>query len=86
MLTRNPHDVEDALSQWERKLRPYVENFQSSATKSRALFTPANRIEKALRSGVIRMSLFPVIGPALWRRLAVKSKGARMSGVDIATA
>ncbi|MFD4642788.1 FAD-dependent monooxygenase [Lentzea sp. NPDC058436] len=83
-LERHPDDVETALDEWERGLRPYVEHYQDGAPDDRRIFVPDNRVQILLRR------VLPVLGRTrLGKRLAdrimrfdeiVKYKGADIVG------
>ncbi|QRN92786.1 hypothetical protein JRI60_26615 [Archangium violaceum] len=43
MLEKHPDDMERALTRWEEKLRPFIEDMQRDSLKARQLFTPAGQ-------------------------------------------
>lgn len=64
MLERHPGDLERALTEWERGLRPYITHYQDAAPGDRRIFVVDNRLQILLRRAM------PVLGKAkLGRRL-----------------
>jgi 2-polyprenyl-6-methoxyphenol hydroxylase-like FAD-dependent oxidoreductase len=59
MIERHPHDVEAALTEWERGLRPYLTHYQETAFDQRKIFVVDNRLQVLLRR------LMPVL--ARWK-------------------
>lgn len=84
MLERHPDDLEAALTEWERGLRPYITRYQDGAPDDRRIFVVDNRAQILLRR------VIPVLGKTrLGRRLTdrvmkvdeiVKHKGADIVG------
>lgn len=84
MLERHPDDLEAALTQWERGLRPYITRYQDGAPDDRRIFVVDNRAQILLRT------LIPALGKSrLGKRLTervmkvddiVKHKGADIVG------
>jgi 2-polyprenyl-6-methoxyphenol hydroxylase-like FAD-dependent oxidoreductase len=64
MLERHPGDLEAALTEWERDLRPYITHYQDSAPDERRIFVVDNRLQILLRR------IMPMLGKTkLGRRL-----------------
>jgi 2-polyprenyl-6-methoxyphenol hydroxylase-like FAD-dependent oxidoreductase len=82
-LARHPDDVERALAEWERTLRPHMAEYQRLGVKQRRFFVPANRFEIAMRKVVKYGMDIPVTSPLL-RRLQENSKDGRLKDQDIA--
>ncbi len=84
MLARHPDDLDRALTEWERRLRPYTDQYQQAGIKQRSTFTPANRREITVRR--LMGTLFSTrLGPRMWSLMA-RSKMNRMKDADIAAA
>ncbi|MEV0236397.1 FAD-dependent monooxygenase [Nonomuraea sp. NPDC050786] len=81
MLARHPRSVAQALTEWERQLRPSIGYLQGNGMQMRSLFVPATRFELARRKVMVRMSKMPVTSPLL-RRWRTKGKAARMKDMD----
>ncbi|MDT7729232.1 MAG: hypothetical protein QOI21_5808 [Actinomycetota bacterium] len=83
MLGRHPEDIEAALTEWERTLRPHMVVFQRLGMKQRRFFVPANRFQIAMRK-VVKFGMdMPVTAPLL-RRLQENSKDGKLKDTDIA--
>jgi 2-polyprenyl-6-methoxyphenol hydroxylase-like FAD-dependent oxidoreductase len=83
MLGRHPEDIEAALTEWERTLRPHIVVFQRLGMKQRRFFVPANRFQIAMRK-VVKFGMdMPVTAPLL-RRLQENSKDGKLKDTDIA--
>ncbi|WP_346281179.1 FAD-dependent monooxygenase [Pseudonocardia sp.] len=83
MLQRHSNDIGQALSDWERRLRPFIKYHQRTGLSQRVFFNPANWREITQRKMLTRGMRYPVVG-RLVRRLRLK--GARMKELDIAAA
>ncbi|WP_043432361.1 FAD-dependent monooxygenase [Cystobacter fuscus] len=81
MLEKHPDDLERALSQWEAKLRPFVENMQRDSLKSRQLFTPANEAQRVVRAVGIRLMSNRVVGPLV--RKVMRDRDLQTKTIDI---
>lgn len=81
MLQRHSNDIGRALTDWERRLRPFIKYHQRNGMSQRVFFNPANWREVLQRKMLTRGVRYPVLGP-LVRRLRLK--GARMKQLDIA--
>ncbi|WP_243794567.1 FAD-dependent monooxygenase [Saccharopolyspora gloriosae] len=55
-LERHPDDVNTALGEWERALRPSIEGYQASADEQRKIFVMDDRLEIWLRRLVPKLS------------------------------
>ncbi|MCP2169097.1 2-polyprenyl-6-methoxyphenol hydroxylase [Goodfellowiella coeruleoviolacea] len=85
VLERHPDDLARALSEWERRLRPYMEFYQLNGIQQRTFFTPATRPQILLRKVITRLRQWPL--PArLLQQMQVNSKASRMKEADIARA
>ncbi|WP_157548937.1 FAD-dependent monooxygenase [Nonomuraea candida] len=83
MLARHPGSVTEALTRWERQLRPSIGYLQGNGMRMRSLFVPATRFELARRRMMLRVSKMPVTSPLfLWWRS--RGKVARMKDMDFA--
>lgn len=84
MLQRHPDDLDHALTEWERKLRPSMDFYQQYGIKQRFYFTPGNHRQIALRR--LMTNLFRTrLGPHMWAMMA-RGKANRMKEADIAAA
>ncbi|MDX6295110.1 MAG: hypothetical protein QOH50_4185 [Kribbellaceae bacterium] len=83
MLQRHSNDLDRALTDWERRLRPFIKYHQRTGLSQRVFFNPTNWREVMQRKMLMRGVRYPVVGP-LVRRLRLK--GARMKELDIAAA
>ena len=81
MLERHPDDLERALTQWEHKLRPFVENLQRDSLKSRQFFTPANETQRVVRAMSLRLMSHRLTGP-LFRKV-MRDRDFKAKQVDI---
>ncbi|MGW0479035.1 FAD-dependent monooxygenase [Nonomuraea sp. NPDC003214] len=83
MLARHPGSLTEALTRWERRLRPTIEYFQGNGMQMRSLFVPATRYELALRRVMLRASKLPVTSSlfVLWQS---RGKAARTKETDFA--
>jgi 2-polyprenyl-6-methoxyphenol hydroxylase-like FAD-dependent oxidoreductase len=65
MLERHPDDLDAALTEWERALRPYITHYQDAAPDERRIFVVDNRLQILLRR------IMPVLGKTkLGKRLS----------------
>ncbi|WP_245743417.1 FAD-dependent monooxygenase [Lentzea fradiae] len=85
MLSRHPEDLELALGQWERTVRPFVSYFAEFANRGRILFTPANRREYFGRKALMRVVGSPVASVAQ-RLLGADQKNFRLRNADLEAA
>jgi 2-polyprenyl-6-methoxyphenol hydroxylase-like FAD-dependent oxidoreductase len=83
MLSRHA-DVGKALSEWERRLRPYLAYYQQLGVQQTAVFTP-NRKQISLRRVMMRGMAMPVTSTLL-RFMRTHNKSGRMKEFDIARA
>lgn len=81
MLEKHPGDLEGALSAWERKLRPFIEELQRGSLKSRQFFTPANEPQRVIRAMGMRLMGHRVTGP-LFRKV-MRDRDMKSKMVDI---
>ncbi|WPB77577.1 FAD-dependent monooxygenase [Archangium violaceum] len=81
MLEKYPDDMERALSRWEEKLRPFIEDTQRDSLKARALFTPANEAQRIIRGATIRLMGNRLTGPIVKKVMRDRDLKAKM--VDI---
>ncbi|MFG2631798.1 FAD-dependent monooxygenase [Streptomyces sp. NPDC048473] len=81
-LLTYPDDITAALTEWETRLRPFVNYHQKLAQKQRPILAPANRRELLTTSTVTRGLQLPAAGPAL-SRLKSRSKPIRWKAVDV---
>jgi 2-polyprenyl-6-methoxyphenol hydroxylase-like FAD-dependent oxidoreductase len=85
MLERHPRNLELALTEWERKLRPYIEYYQHNGISQRAFFTQTSRVQIALRKVLMRGQKLPLAGRLL-QHMRESGKASRMKEMDIARA
>jgi len=85
MLDRHPADVEQALAEWERTLRPNLEVFQRNGIQQRTFFVPATTSELTLRKVMTAGMRMPVLS-SLLRQLRSRDKAGRLKDHDIALA
>lgn len=83
MLGRFP-DVPQALTEWERRLRPYLNYYQELGVQQQAVFTP-NRKQITLRRVMMRGAAMPVTSNLL-KFMRTHNKSGRMKEIDIARA
>jgi 2-polyprenyl-6-methoxyphenol hydroxylase-like FAD-dependent oxidoreductase len=83
MLRRHGDDVPGALRDWEARMRPFIGYQQDNILAMRRLFTPDDRKEQLLRTGMLRLMRAPGIGKAMGRIMA---KDMRAKNVDVAAA
>jgi 2-polyprenyl-6-methoxyphenol hydroxylase-like FAD-dependent oxidoreductase len=80
-----PRNVELALTEWERRLRPYIEYYQHNGISQRAFFTQTSRVQIALRKLLMRGQKLPLAGRLL-QHMRESGKASRMKEMDIARA
>jgi 2-polyprenyl-6-methoxyphenol hydroxylase-like FAD-dependent oxidoreductase len=83
MLGRHGN-VEHALTEWERRLRPYLSYYQQLGVQQTAVFTP-NRKQITLRRAMMRGMAMPVTSNLL-KFMRTHNKSGRMKEIDIARA
>lgn len=83
MLERHPRDVEAALADWERGLRPYIEEYQDVGLSQRRFFVPDSARQVWLRRA---MSVFTryAIGRRLLSRVMERSVEVRTADITAA--
>ncbi|MFB4280767.1 FAD-dependent monooxygenase [Nonomuraea sp. MTCD27] len=81
MLQR--HDLPGALRAWEARMRPFIQYQQDNILSMRRLFTPDDRKEQILRTGMLRLMRAPGIGRAMGKIMA---KDMQARNVDVAAA
>ncbi|QRO01716.1 FAD-dependent monooxygenase [Archangium violaceum] len=81
MLEKHPDDMERALTRWEEKLRPFIEDMQRDSLKARQLFTPANEAQRVFRAVSIRLMSNRLTGPLVKKVMRDKDFKAKM--IDI---
>ncbi|WP_330316432.1 FAD-dependent monooxygenase [Streptomyces platensis] len=81
MLERHAGDAKQALTEWERALRPSIAEYQQLALKQRRFFVPATRFQIAMRH-VMAHGMNKPVTSHLIRQLQVR--GARIKEKDIA--
>ncbi|MEU4156469.1 FAD-dependent monooxygenase [Actinoplanes sp. NPDC026670] len=59
MLRQHPGDLGVALADWERTLRPYLDDYQHSAYEQRSFFVQENRRQIRMRRAFIRLRTLP---------------------------
>ena len=77
-------DVPQALTEWERRLRPYLNYYQQLGVQQTAVFTP-NRKQITLRRVMMRGATMPVTSNLL-KFMRTHNKSGRMKEIDIARA
>jgi len=70
MIQRHDGDLPAALAAWEQRMRPFITTQQEGAHKSRLLFTPHDRTQHILRTGLLRALNTPGIKTVLGRLMA----------------
>lgn len=83
MIATYPDDLPRAFTEWERKLRPYMNLYQKIGVQQRTFFTPHTRFHTALRRAILFLNSRRVVGAPL-RWWTVNNKAARMKEADIA--
>jgi 2-polyprenyl-6-methoxyphenol hydroxylase-like FAD-dependent oxidoreductase len=85
MIDRYPGDLNRALREWDRTLRPYVDAYQEFGTRQRFFFTPDNGVELALRRIMTQARRNSLLRP-VFERLAAGTRTAHLKDKDIAAA
>ncbi|MBS9532174.1 FAD-dependent monooxygenase [Mycobacterium sp. M1] len=85
MLARYGDDLDRALSEWERILRPYVTAYQGFVVRQRFFFVPDNRTELVFRGVMTRIRQLSWAQP-LFTRIVAGSRSARLKDADITAA
>lgn len=85
MIDRYPGDLNRALREWDRTLRPYVDAYQGFGTRQRFFFTPDNRVELTLRRIMTQARRNSLLRP-VFERLAAGTRTAHLKDKDIAAA
>jgi 2-polyprenyl-6-methoxyphenol hydroxylase-like FAD-dependent oxidoreductase len=80
MLQRHAVDLPGALRAWEARMRPFVRQQQDTVLAMRRIFTPHDRREQILRTGMIRLMRTPVLGQAI-RRAMAREREARNADI-----
>jgi 2-polyprenyl-6-methoxyphenol hydroxylase-like FAD-dependent oxidoreductase len=83
MLGRH-ENVDKALTEWERRLWPYLNYYQQLGVEQTAIFTP-NRKQITVRRAMMRGMRMPVTSTLL-RFMRTHNKSGRMKDFDIARA
>ncbi|HEX6356441.1 FAD-dependent monooxygenase [Actinophytocola sp.] len=55
VLERHPHDIDTALTEWERGLRPYLDHYRDGAAADRKIFVMDNWPQILLRRTMMRL-------------------------------
>ena len=88
VLERYPDDVDTALGEWEKTLRPSIADFQQSAFDQRAIVVMDDERQIGMRRLVTRMRSLPLVRPVLNKVTPMKLgglKGADIVGTALAT-
>lgn len=56
-------DLEDALTEWEHRLRPYTDCYQKVGAQAAGLFTPSSRLGIGMRRKMIAARQWPLTAP-----------------------
>ncbi|NJP91648.1 FAD-dependent oxidoreductase [Nonomuraea sp. FMUSA5-5] len=83
MLQRHGDDLPAALDAWEARMRPFIAHQQDTILSMRRLFTPNDRREQLLRTGMLRLMRAPGIGRAMSKIMA---KDMQAKNTDVAAA
>lgn len=79
-LERHPRDVETALAEWERSLRPYLNHYQDTAADLRKIFVADNWTQIRIRRMMPLLAKLPFSKPLVARMMRtdeiLKHKGA----------
>lgn len=84
MLGRNPYDVQSALLQWDRRLRPSIEYIQRNGAQMRDLFVPPTARKLALRRAMTQLNQYPVTR-GLMAKLRTTTKSFLINETDFAS-
>jgi 2-polyprenyl-6-methoxyphenol hydroxylase-like FAD-dependent oxidoreductase len=83
MLQRHPGDPPAALAAWEGRMRPFIHTQQATALTGRRLFTPHNRKEQWVRTGIMRLMSAPPLRKVMGKT-AAWNKDMQAKNVDVA--
>jgi len=83
MLEQNPDDLEKALTRWEDRLRPVLQEWQSTLGLMRIVFNPSGRKEFLRRRLLTRGRDYPVVGKTIVKLL---NRGMSQKNADVAAA
>lgn len=83
LLARHPHDLQTALAQWDRSLRPTIQYLQRNAVQMLNLFVPPTARRLAFRRIVTQLTKSPITGPLL-TSLRTRNKSFSLKEVDFA--
>jgi 2-polyprenyl-6-methoxyphenol hydroxylase-like FAD-dependent oxidoreductase len=83
MVHRHPGDVPGALRAWEARMRPFIHLQQESALPGRRIFTPHDRKEQLVRTGMMRLMRMPGVGKVMGRKM-FNNKDMRAKNIDVA--
>jgi len=83
-LERRPDDVERALDEWERALRPAIADYQQIGVDQQTLFVPENRRQIVLRHVIAWLSRRR-FGHVVIDRLLHREADARTADVALAS-
>lgn len=61
VLQTHPGSLEGALTEWERRLRPYITAYQQAGAQGALLFTPPNRAAMVFRRAMMSMRRSPLL-------------------------
>jgi len=81
MLERHD-DVETALTEWERALRPYVDHYQDGAFGDRKIFMADNQLEIMLRQAMPKLARTK-LGGRLVERMLRRGDSMELKNADI---
>lgn len=74
--------MEEALREWERRLRPYIDIYQKAGAQGALLFTPPSRRAMAIRRVLMWLRSKPWLGPVLkWAFKVIPSFRARNADI-----
>lgn len=85
VFEQHPGSIEEALTDWEQRLRHYTDSFQGMGAKASGLFTPSSQAGIMVRRGIMAARRSPVTRPLFnlaMRHLPMMT----MRGTDIAAA
>lgn len=82
-LDRYPDDLERALIEWLRTLRPFIDACQQFGVRKRFFFTLHNRVELLFRQWMARLRQMPFTR-RLFALIAEGSKAGKLKDQDIA--
>ncbi|MGU3502863.1 FAD-dependent monooxygenase [Mycobacterium sp. C31M] len=85
VLDERPDNLEIALAEWERRLRPYTEKYQKAGAKAAFGFTPPTRFRIAMRRLMVAARGWRLTAPLLNAALH-RAPSFAVRNVDIAAA